>query len=143
MSAKPEQLTDLPWQDIIFQHVFPHLSVAELCRLCEVSKTFQKVSNEYFYTCKELDFSNYNITDDNFQKITSHCRNLQWLSVAGCSWLSDVPLMIVFKQNKNLVHVNLSKCGNLTGGALQVWLGMPRLGITGLMTNWTTSIVWN
>lgn len=69
MAAKPEQLTDLPWQDIIFQHIFPHLSVAELCQLCAVSKSFQRVSNEYFYACKQLDFSNYNMTDDNFQKV--------------------------------------------------------------------------
>ncbi|KAG0725292.1 F-box/LRR-repeat protein 15 [Chionoecetes opilio] len=120
MCGTPQQLTDLPWQDIIFQHIFPHLSVAELCRLCAVSKAFQNVSNEYFYTCKQMDVSYHRINDDQFQKIISRCRNLHWLSVAGCAYLSDAPLMVGFKQNPNLVHVDLGKCDNLTGGALQV-----------------------
>lgn len=66
---KPQQLTDLPWHDVIYQHIFPCLSVAELCQLAAVSKPFKRLSNEYFHTCKEINISNYNMTDDDFKKV--------------------------------------------------------------------------
>ncbi|XP_050710877.1 F-box/LRR-repeat protein 15-like isoform X3 [Eriocheir sinensis] len=120
VSVQPQQLPDLPWHDVIYQHIFPRLSVVELCRLAAVSRAFHRVSKEYFHTCKEIDVSDYNMTDDDFRMITLECRNLQRLSVARCSWLSDGPLITLFRQSPNLVYVDLRGCCSLNGGALQI-----------------------
>ncbi|KAK8753090.1 hypothetical protein OTU49_002421, partial [Cherax quadricarinatus] len=113
------QLLDLPWDDVVFQHIFPYLNVEDLCCLREVSKGFQKLFIDYMSTCKKLDLSDCTMTNQYFQKITENCTNLQWLSVAKCSWLSDEPLIALFNRNLHLHHVDLSACSGLTSAALQ------------------------
>ncbi|XP_069946801.1 F-box/LRR-repeat protein 15 isoform X3 [Cherax quadricarinatus] len=114
------QLLDLPWDDVVFQHIFPYLNVEDLCCLREVSKGFQKLFIDYMSTCKKLDLSDCTMTNQYFQKITENCTNLQWLSVAKCSWLSDEPLIALFNRNLHLHHVDLSACSGLTSAALQI-----------------------
>ncbi|CAL4182155.1 unnamed protein product, partial [Meganyctiphanes norvegica] len=113
------QITDLPWEDVVFKHIFPYLSTQEHCRLRNVSKDFLQLQCEYMNKCEKLDFSNCKMSDEVFAKITSGCEKLKWLSMANCAWISDQVLMNLLKRNLNLLHMDMSSCTRLHGGALQ------------------------
>ncbi|XP_042232029.1 F-box/LRR-repeat protein 15-like isoform X3 [Homarus americanus] len=121
MSYKePLQLSDLPWDDVIFRHIFPLLKVADLCHLQGVSKDFQQLYIDYMCSCEKLDFSECTMTNSSLQKVTELCQNLRWFSVAWCPWVKDPPLIALFKKNSRLIHVDLCGCEGLNGLSLQV-----------------------
>ncbi|XP_042232028.1 F-box/LRR-repeat protein 15-like isoform X2 [Homarus americanus] len=120
MSYKePLQLSDLPWDDVIFRHIFPLLKVADLCHLQGVSKDFQQLYIDYMCSCEKLDFSECTMTNSSLQKVTELCQNLRWFSVAWCPWVKDPPLIALFKKNSRLIHVDLCGCEGLNGLSLQ------------------------
>ncbi|KAK7081094.1 hypothetical protein SK128_003682 [Halocaridina rubra] len=113
------QLTDLPWEDVIFRQIFPYLSVVDLCRLRRVCHGFLQLQTHYMASCTTLDMSTYIMPEEAFQRITLPCRNLRWFSVQGSFGRTDESLIPIFKNNPNLLHVNLNMCQNLSGAALQ------------------------
>lgn len=70
---EPLQLTDLPWSDVIFKHIFSLLSLVDLCRLRGVSKGFQQMVVDYLaYYCGELDVCGYLMSNEDFQKVSTN-----------------------------------------------------------------------
>ncbi|XP_068202468.1 F-box/LRR-repeat protein 15 isoform X1 [Palaemon carinicauda] len=116
---EPLKLTDLPWDDVIFRHIFPKLSAADLCRLRRVCQEFLELHIQYMASCTHLDLSKSTMTNEVFQKLTSPCKCLRWISVASCNWIVDVSLIQLFNNNPHLLSINLSGCEGLSGAALQ------------------------
>ncbi|KAK4303302.1 hypothetical protein Pmani_024686 [Petrolisthes manimaculis] len=116
----PLELTHLPWQDVIFQHILPHLSVKDLCRLRGTSKMFLHMFNDYMASCKRLDFTGFRVSEQGFKKVVENCENLQRLSMADCDWVTDALLMPVFRNNTSLLYVDLCRCKGLSGAAFQI-----------------------
>ncbi|XP_068202470.1 F-box/LRR-repeat protein 15 isoform X2 [Palaemon carinicauda] len=119
---EPLKLTDLPWDDVIFRHIFPKLSAADLCRLRRVCQEFLELHIQYMASCTHLDLSKSTMTNEVFQKLTSPCKCLRWISVASCNWIVDVSLIQLFNNNPHLLSINLSGCEGLSGAALQAGL---------------------
>ncbi|XP_063591139.1 F-box/LRR-repeat protein 15-like [Penaeus indicus] len=140
----PLQLTDLPWEDIIYCYIFPHLSAADLWRFRGVCKKFEALFCAYMQACEKLDLTTSKMTDEVFQKMTKDCANLQWLSMAQCSWVNDASLMKIFRTNPRLRYVNLSGCSSLSGASLQVLVVNCKKLHTLLLANcpWLTQGGW-
>ncbi|XP_053657512.1 F-box/LRR-repeat protein 15 isoform X7 [Cherax quadricarinatus] len=103
------QLLDLPWDDVVFQHIFPYLNVEDLCCLREVSKGFQKLFIDYMSTCKKLDLSDCTMTNQYFQK-----SDLQHISTANSSDVDIQTLEQFFCKFSRLKVVELDKMELLT-----------------------------
>ena len=66
---EPLQLTDLPWDDVVYRHIFPHLSAVDLCHLRGVSHTFLQLQTEYMTSCTKLDLSESSMPSEVFEKV--------------------------------------------------------------------------
>ncbi|XP_042232022.1 uncharacterized protein LOC121872949 [Homarus americanus] len=85
MSYKePLQLSDLPWDDVIFRHIFPLLKVADLCHLQGVSKDFQQLYIDYMCSCEKLDFSECTMTNSSLQKVVMQSQNRDPRGLLNC-----------------------------------------------------------
>ncbi|KAI5755567.1 hypothetical protein M8J77_018025 [Diaphorina citri] len=122
MEPKSPQLVDLLWNDIIFQYIFPLLSIRDLYRLRATSKSYKELVEAYFFQLKSLHLHSEQLTQfglEPFKVLTSCCFNIRKVNFTACSWLTDEALINFFTQNKHIVDVNLSLCINLSSKCLQ------------------------
>ncbi|XP_042232030.1 F-box/LRR-repeat protein 15-like isoform X4 [Homarus americanus] len=121
MSYKePLQLSDLPWDDVIFRHIFPLLKVADLCHLQGVSKDFQQLYIDYMCSCEKLDFSECTMTNSSLQKVlVVNCKNLQTLLVGNCgNWFSMGCWQVITQHQSQLRHINTASCWDINDRTL-------------------------
>ncbi|CAG7815004.1 unnamed protein product [Allacma fusca] len=113
-------LCDLAWEDILFVHVLPTLSWADLFRLRRVSTSCMKLVESYFNQMKCMNFSNVRsqFTELAFHAATAKCQNIRHLLVPEAKWIRDAELTRVFRSNKSLIYVDLSGCSSLNGSCL-------------------------
>ncbi|KAK8753089.1 hypothetical protein OTU49_002421, partial [Cherax quadricarinatus] len=107
------QLLDLPWDDVVFQHIFPYLNVEDLCCLREVSKGFQKLFIDYMSTCKKLDLSDCTMTNQYFQKILVIKCKLKALLLANCQWLSLDCWKAIIQHQSDLQHISTANSSDV------------------------------
>lgn len=113
------KLLDLPWHDILSQHIFNYLSIPQLFILREVCKDFQ--------SCVELHFSNIVVVNLSFASETLRIspkafkmllygnRVLKYLSLRSTkSWLTDAILHPVFDNCNQLQVLDMSGCNGIT-----------------------------
>lgn len=122
MEPKTPQLVDLLWNDIIFQHIFPLLSIRDLYQLRATGKNYKQLVEAYFSQLKSLHLHSEQLQHfslEPFKVLSSCCFNIRKLNFTACSWLSDEVLIDFFTQNKYISDVNLSLCINLSSKCLQ------------------------
>uniref|UniRef100_A0A8D8LZF2 F-box/LRR-repeat protein 15 n=3 Tax=Cacopsylla melanoneura TaxID=428564 RepID=A0A8D8LZF2_9HEMI len=124
MESKPPELVDLLWNDVIFQYIFPLLSMKDLYQLRATNKSYKELVEEYLFQLKSLHLHSEQLYLqkfglDAFQVLSSCCSNLRKVNFTACSWLTDEVLISFFTQNKHITDVNLSLCINLTSKCLQ------------------------
>ncbi|XP_068202471.1 F-box/LRR-repeat protein 15 isoform X3 [Palaemon carinicauda] len=142
---EPLKLTDLPWDDVIFRHIFPKLSAADLCRLRRVCQEFLELHIQYMASCTHLDLSKSTMTNEVFQKsavvnckkltslyladlpwltrggwqvITLHLAGLQKIDARACWDADDETLKNFFLKFRGLKEVRLSKVGTVSDNSL-------------------------
>lgn len=124
-------LFSLPWEDVLFQCVFPFLSINELFMLRATSTLAHKCVQLYF-SC----FPVVNITrlgsrfnENTFRIITEYNCSIQRLVLRNCkNWLTDRLLVPVVGANHKLVSLDLTNCTSITNSSMQkVAISCPRL----------------
>lgn len=116
----PNFLT-LPWEDVIFLHVFPHLTIPQLFKCRRVCKFFREACDSYFAWQKTLDCSRVcsRLTASAFSLITTANSSLQVLILKNCkSWLDETVLVQILKRNNRLCELDLTACSGLTNLSL-------------------------
>lgn len=108
---------DLPWEDIIFPHIFNTLSLTQISSCRRVCKTFKDLCDNFFKTCKVLDCSEAKdrLTPEAFDFITRENTSLQRLILKDCkNFVREESLIKVLKRNLKLVELDLSGLSCLT-----------------------------
>lgn len=114
----------LPWQDVIFSHIFRYLSLSDISRCSRVSKLFCELCLNFFKVCHLLDCSmvangGRRITETAFTRITLQSCHLKVLILENCKNIcSDAALVLLFRRNPQLSCLDLSGCNGLTNKCL-------------------------
>lgn len=116
-------LSHLPSDDIIFTHIFPHLSVKDLYKLRDVSMFYEQLVVDYFRICIKYDFSKVEdkpiAPEDIFRVATKDNTCIQTLLLPNARhWLTDQLLINVIENCQYLKHVDISKCTQLSNKCL-------------------------
>lgn len=122
MEPTTPQLIDLLWNDVIFQYIFPLLSIRDIFQLRATNQTYKQLVETYLFQLKYLHLHSEELQQfsiDSFKVFSSCCYNIRKVNFTACSWLTDEVLISFFTQNKNITHVNLSLCINLSAKCLQ------------------------
>ena len=125
MSDSPpysNQLYDLPWEDLVFAHIFPKLNLADLCRLCQSCRAMQKCIMNYFSVMRHLDltYTGPRFAAKHLQQITEDSHNLQSLDLSAAKrWLDNEDVLTIVHHNPGLESINLHGCSFLKVGLLQ------------------------
>ena len=117
----PPNFFDLPWEDVIFSHIFPRLSILELFRCRGVCRFFREVCDSFFARQRTLNCDEVasRLTPDAFALITRTNSCMQELILNGCKgWLCEVVLVDVLKRNARLSGLDLTACSSLTNWTL-------------------------
>ncbi|XP_031563603.1 F-box/LRR-repeat protein 15-like [Actinia tenebrosa] len=108
---------DLPWEDIIFPHIFNTLSLTQISSCRRVCKTFKDLCDSFFKTCKVLDCfeAKDRLTSKAFDFITLENTSLQRLILKDCkNFVREESLIKVLKRNSKLISLYLSGLSCLT-----------------------------
>ena len=108
---------DLPWEDVVFVHILPHLSLRQLFQCRRVCKVLKEITDTYFKICRKLDCSEVScrLTGPAFDLMTKASTHLQCLRLAYCkNWLDQDALRNILKQNPRLQELDLTGCSSLT-----------------------------
>ena len=121
----------LPWQDVIFSHIFPYLSLSDISRCRRISKMFNDLCISFFKCCHRLDCSLVanRITERAFSRITRESSHLQILILENCkSAIQDETLMELLQRNSQLTYLSLNGCNGLSNKCLRnVGQNCPKL----------------
>lgn len=114
-------LFDLSWEDVVIPKILSHLTLKELFTLRCCSKAAKRLVEGALELLIEVNFSgncsrNVELT---FAVLGEHCRRLENIYLARCSWLTDELFLPMLSKNKHLKIVNLNECVNLSPLALQ------------------------
>jgi F-box/leucine-rich repeat protein 15 len=108
---------DLPWEDIVFSHIFNTMSLSQISLCRRVCKTFKDICDNYFKTCRVLNCSEAKdrLTPEAFDFITRGNTSLQRLILNNCrNSVSEGVLVKILKENPNITHLDLSGLSSLT-----------------------------
>ena len=112
----------LPWEDIVFQHIFNKLHLPTVFNLRLLNNQFLHCVTEYLSTCKSLNLTMVGpfFRADAFHLVTRDAYCMQTLVMRHAKdWLMDKMLMPVFEANTRLQHVDLTCCTSLTCASIQ------------------------
>lgn len=132
------QLTNLPWNDVIFDYIFPHLSLRDLIQLRSASQEYRSLIDNYFNQTRVI---KYGVTNEettgvanlkiwaeerghliipkdgvtfgrkSFEIVTRSLSNLQELHLRNCKWINDDLLKGIFNHCKHsLKLLDISNC---------------------------------
>ncbi|XP_068706410.1 F-box/LRR-repeat protein 15-like [Montipora capricornis] len=107
----------LPWEDVIFLHIFPHFTIPQLFNCRKVCKSFREACDSYFAWQKTLDCSQVSsrLTAKAFSLITQANSSLQVLVLKNCkSWLDEAVLVEILRRSTRLCELDLTACSSLT-----------------------------
>ena len=110
----------LPWEDVVFSHIFCYLSLSDIARIRRTNRAFNELCLTYFKCCNNLDCSpvSNRLTTGAFAQITKDSRCLKTLGCGNCKAFKDSTLVDIFRRNPNLISVNLDGCNSLTNQSL-------------------------
>uniref|UniRef100_A0A667XNR1 F-box/LRR-repeat protein 15 n=1 Tax=Myripristis murdjan TaxID=586833 RepID=A0A667XNR1_9TELE len=114
-------LLDLPWEDVLVQHILCYLPLRHLVSLQRVSKQFHSLIQVYLAKCRTFDLSQIGpcIPKEAFCSMLKDNKVLQTLSLQNCSdWVTDKELLPVISQNQHLLRVDMKGCVRLTRHSL-------------------------
>ena len=112
---------NLPWEDVIFLHIFPHFSIQQLFKCRRVSRFFREVCDSYFAWQRSLDCSEVSsrLTTNAFSLLTKASSSLQLVVLKNCKgWLDEASLVEVLKRNPRISELDLTACSSLTNLSL-------------------------
>ncbi|XP_067046185.1 F-box/LRR-repeat protein 15-like [Acropora muricata] len=112
---------NLPLEDVIFLHIFPHFTIPQLCHCRKVCKFFREACDSYFAWQKSLDCSQVasRLSAKAFSLITQGNSSLRVLVLKNCkSWLDETLLVDILKRNTRLCELDLTACSSLTNLSL-------------------------
>lgn len=112
---------NLPWEDVVFPHIFPCFTIPQLFQLRKVCIFFREACDSYFSWQRTLDCSRISsrLTSNAFMLMTKSNSCLRTLVLKNCkSWLSDDVLVELLKRNTRLCELDLTACSSLTNLAL-------------------------
>ena len=108
---------DLPQEDVIFSHIFSHLSLPQLFQCRRVCRLFKETCDSYFAFMRTLDCSQIasRLTSEAFIHVTATNSFLQELNLKNCKgWLCEPVLVDLLKRNPRLNRLDLTACSSLT-----------------------------
>ena len=113
-------LLTLPWQDVVFAHIFCYLSLSDIARIRRTSRSFNELCLTYFKYCVNLDCFpvSSRVTEDAFAQITKNSCCLKRLSVENCKSFKDATLLGLLQRNSNLTLLNINGCNSLSNASL-------------------------
>lgn len=113
-------LLQLSWDDILFQHVLPFLTLKDCFNLRSTCKLCRELVDSYFAIIKNINISLLKtFNGPAFNVFVENCRSIRHINLAYCNWFEDKLLKRLFYNNEHLSYVNLSGCLGLTSACLQ------------------------
>lgn len=122
-SSMTVTIFDLPWTDVVFQHIFTLLPVQTLFHLRRVCSTFQQMVREYFSIAKRINIARIGgkVTAEAFHILTDESTNLVHVNLRNSKdWLKDSRLIPVIKNNSRLQSLDLTNCISISNATIQV-----------------------
>jgi len=107
-------LTQLPWEDVLFASILPHLEPDDWLALSCTCKAFNKMVKEFTKQNKRLVFQPESGSAQIFQQLTRHSVSLRVAGFPFCTWLTDELLQPVVENNLLLERLDISGCNSLT-----------------------------
>ena len=107
----------LPWEDVVFLHIFPHFTIPQLFKFRRVCRFCRDACDSYFAWQRTLDCSRVSsrLTSSAFTLMTKSNSCLRTLVLKNCkSWLCDDVLVEILKRNTRLYELDLTACSSLT-----------------------------
>lgn len=106
----------LPWNDILFEHIFPRLSILDHFRIRSLNVKSKDCIDEYFSKNKKLDLTYLtNISPMTFHLLTKNNTTFRILILTNCSgWLNDNLFIPIINQCKLIEYIDISSCNLLT-----------------------------
>lgn len=121
---------DLPWEDIVFSHIFKYLEISQIFSCRRVSKTFKKMCQCYFDSCRSLNCSekassktkrNSLMPPEAFKTIVQNNNSLQHLILKDCKdTVNQDSLIKILKRSPRLLTLDISGILNSTNLVLFV-----------------------
>lgn len=111
----------LPWEDVVFLHIFPHFTIPQLFQFRRVCRFCRDACDSYFAWQRSLDCCQVSsrLTSNAFTLITKSNSCLRLLKLKNCkNWLSDTVLVEILKRNPRLYELDLTGCSCLTNATL-------------------------
>jgi len=115
-------LADLPWEDVIFKHIFPSLDLKTLFSIGSTSSTYREMTEEYFKMSKIINIGKHGakVTEKALGFLLKENKCCQKLILKNCkSSLNCKILEPMLERNRHLVHLDLTQCTSLTNNSLQ------------------------
>lgn len=112
---------NLPWEDVVFLHIFPHFTIPQLFKFRRVCRFFREACDSYFAWQRSLDCSlvSSRLTVSALTLITTANSSLRLLILKNCkSWLCDNVLVEILKRNSRLHVLDLTACSGVSNLAL-------------------------
>jgi len=107
-------LTQLPWEDVLFASILPHLEPDDWLALSCTCKAFNKMVKEFTKQNKRLVFQPESGSAQIFKQLTRHSVSLRVAAFPFCTWLTDELLQPVVENNLLLERLDISGCNSLT-----------------------------
>ena len=120
-SFSRSNFASLPWEDVVFLHIFPHFTIPELFNFRKVCQFCRDACDSYFASQRVLDCSQVSsrLTSGALMLMTKSNFSLRRLRLKNCkSWLCDTVLVEILKRNTRLCELDLTACSGLTNLAL-------------------------
>jgi len=107
-------LTQLPWEDVLFENLLPCLQPKDWLALSQTCKSCNKMVAEFTKQNKRLIFPPESGCARVFKLLTRDSVNLRVVGFPFCTWLTDELLQPVVEQNLLLERLDISGCTSLT-----------------------------
>jgi len=107
-------LTQLPWEDVLFDTLLPCLQPKDWLALSSTCKSCNRMVTEFIKQNKRLVFPPDSGCARVFKLLTRHSVNLRVAGFPFCTWLTDKLLQPVVEQNLLLERLDISGCSSLT-----------------------------
>lgn len=109
------ELFDLPAEDILFQFIFPWLSISQLWQCRRVSQGFRALVEEYFELCRRVDWSRErrSLRDSVFEQVMARSRCLLDLNVDNCACFTQAGMEMITENNTNVRRLSMRHCSQV------------------------------
>ncbi|ELU17013.1 hypothetical protein CAPTEDRAFT_118503 [Capitella teleta] len=119
---EPFNILTLPWEDVLFPHVFIFLGINDLFKVRATCSLGHQCVEEYFTCIMVVNTvrlsSKFNA--ESFRIVSSNARCIRRLLLRNCkTWLTDRELVPVLGANQKLLSIDLTNCTNVTNSSIQ------------------------